>query len=131
MLEPGRFRIPRNRHEAAHLAPDEVVRDLFPEDVTARLILTHTRPEPLLGTIRPLDTGHGRTVALGYVNAGGTLDVAGLLFRNRTTWGHAVREAAGLLDMPVTDLLSDDEIAALEGKRSAHDVIIPAPRRIG
>ena len=39
----------------------------------------------MLGVLAPLVTG-ASTVALGYANAGGTLDVDGLLFVNRCSW---------------------------------------------
>lgn len=47
----------------------------------ARLFVTHTRPEPVLGVLGPLHTGP-RTSGLGYVNQGGTLSTPGMLFVN-------------------------------------------------
>src|SRR5207237_1367924 len=49
MLEPGRFRTPRGARETAHAASSDLASVLYPASVEARLFLTHTRPEPLLG----------------------------------------------------------------------------------
>jgi phosphoketolase len=83
MLEPGRFREARGEREAGHQAPDAVRARLYPDAVPARVFLTHTRPETVLGVLKPLVTGPA-TVALGYTNHGGTLSVGGLLFVNQT-----------------------------------------------
>lgn len=83
LLEPGRFRAPRDSAEAAALSPEETRQALFPERVRLRVFVTHTRPETLLGVCRPLDLGPERTLAFGYSNHGGTLDTAGLLLANR------------------------------------------------
>ncbi|MEO8161076.1 MAG: xylulose 5-phosphate 3-epimerase, partial [Arenimonas sp.] len=83
--EPGRLRTPRDAREARHVAGDESLLSLFPPGLP-RVFVTHTRPEPYLGVLRRIDSGPATTRALGYINRGGTLDVAGLLFANRTTW---------------------------------------------
>ena len=54
----------------------------------------------------------------------GTLTTEGMLFVNRCTWAHIVLEAARLLKVPVTKLLSKKEIAALNGKANPEGVII-------
>jgi phosphoketolase len=124
MLEPGRFRHPRSGAEAAHLAPEGVRRALYPEDAAVRhLVLSHTRPEPVAGVLAPLHAGR-RVTVLGYISRGGTLDTAGLLFVNRSTWAHVVAAAARLLDRPLEALLNDDERAALSGKTAPADVVI-------
>lgn len=123
MIEPGRFRLPRDQGELAHAAPAQVVRELYPESVPSRVFLTHTRPEPLLGALQPLHTGHQRTAALGFVNQGGTLNTQGMLFVNRATWGHVLLEAARVLDLDREKLLSSEELAALRGKTSPEGVI--------
>ncbi len=51
MIEPGRFRTPRTEREKAHLTLARVQSDLYPEGVPARLFVTHTRPEVLLGVL--------------------------------------------------------------------------------
>jgi phosphoketolase len=115
MMEPGRFIAPRDGRERAAAAPREVVEGLFPEHSTSRVFLTHTRPESLAGIIRPLDTGEGRTKILGYINHGGTLDVAGMLFANRCTWAHALSAGAEAVGVPLEELLSAEEISAVTG----------------
>ncbi|MDO8532393.1 MAG: xylulose 5-phosphate 3-epimerase [Dehalococcoidia bacterium] len=124
MQEPGRFRASRNDGERHHAAPASLVRDLYPGHLEARVFLVHTRPEPMLGVLGPLNTGYGRTAAFGFRGAGGTLTVSGMLFVNGCTWGHVVRECSRVLGMEEALLLTQEERAALDGKRSPNGVII-------
>ncbi len=123
VLEPGRFRIARDEHEAAVQADASVLEALFPARVQYRVLLTHTRPEVLLGHARLLDLGPTRTVALGYVNQGGTLDTEALLFANRCTWADAVAALARLSGHDPQDWLSAEEWAAVCGEGDPYDVI--------
>jgi phosphoketolase len=125
LLEPGRFRCARSHSEAAHLASAAVSERLFPTMAQARLFVTHTRPEPLLGLLGALHTG-AQTCGLGYINLGGTLDTPGMHFVNRCSWAHCVSEAARLLNVPREELLSQAEVQALDGRASPHGVIVPA-----
>jgi len=125
MLEPGRFRIPRTKGERTHMASRDLQDLLYPAGVTGRIFVTHTRPEPLIGILQPLHTGYGNTVALGFVGCGGTLTVDGMLFVNRCTWAHILKEAADILKLPREELLSKEELASLDGRASPHGVIIP------
>jgi phosphoketolase len=125
VLEPGRFRAPRGDREAAHAAPAALRARLFPDAAEARVFVCHTRPEPMLGILQPLTTGR-RSAALGFINAGGTLTVSGLLFVNRCSWAHVIAAAARVLDASLAAWLSADEIAALEGRRSPEGVLLPA-----
>jgi len=122
MLEPGRFRAARGARERRHTVPDEVRARLYPDGVPARLFLTHTRPEPLLGTVRPLDSGP-ETAALGFRNHGGTLSVGGMLHVNRATWAHCLEAVAPLLRIDRSVLLSPEEMAALDGERAPEGII--------
>jgi phosphoketolase len=124
MLEPGRFRQPRSAAEQAHLASQSLRDTLYPASVTARVFVTHTRPEPLLGTLQPLGTGP-QTTALGFVNQGGTLNTAGMLFVNRATWAHIVQAAGRVLGLSAEQLLSEVERDALAGKVNPTGIIIP------
>jgi phosphoketolase len=124
MLEPGRFRRPRSEGEREHLASAELRDDLYPESVDARVFVTHTRPEPILGMLQPLNTGHGRTSALGFIVQGGTLTVPGMQFVNRSTWAHIVQESAVLLGLKREELLAPEELAALDCQASPEGVII-------
>jgi phosphoketolase len=124
MLEPGRFRTPRSDGEAAHAAEGRLVQDLYPGSVEARVFVTHTRPEPLLGALQPLHTGHRKTKGLGYIGKGGTLTAPGMLFVNRSTWAHIVETVANVLETPREDILSVDELAAIDFKRSPEGVLI-------
>lgn len=112
--EPGRFRTPRDEREAAFVCSRALMQKLFGEP-QARLLLTHTRPETLLGTLRPIDLGPSRTRALGYRNRGGTLDTFGMLFANCCTWAHGISEIAQALGRPLLDFLSEEEAAAVGG----------------
>lgn len=116
LLEPGRFRNPRDSYEAAHMVSSEQREMLFPQTSVVRVFLTHTHPEPFLGIIRPLDTGNSQTRALGYINHGGTLDVAGMLFANQCTWAHIVTAVADALGLQPSDLLTAEELAANYGE---------------
>lgn len=123
--EPGRYRAPRDGDEAAYAHADVAVRALFPPD-RPRVFLTHTRPEPFLGVLRRIDTGPATTAALGFVNRGGTLDVPGLLFANRSTWGHVVDAAARSLGLARSTLLSKAECAAIDGTGHPDALLHPA-----
>ena len=112
--EPARYRAPRDPGETRYAHADAQVRRLFPRS-GPRVFVTHTRPEPFLGALRRLDTGPATTRALGFVNRGGTLDVPGLLFANRSTWAHVVDAAASVLAVPRDDFLSTPELAAIDG----------------
>ncbi len=125
LLEPGRFRHARSHAEESHLAPAAVRERLFPAMAQARLFVTHTRPEPLLGLLGALHTG-AQTCGLGYINQGGTLDTPGMHFVNRCSWAHGVAEAARLLNVPREELLSQAEMQALDGRASPHGIIVPA-----
>jgi phosphoketolase len=120
LLEPGRFRSPRDAAEAQHTIAPRACADLFPPAAQVRVFLSHTRPEPLAGLLRPLDTGPDRTRFLGYVSRGGTLDTFGLLFANRCTWAHALAEVAAASERPLEELLSPEEAAAVRGAADPH-----------
>lgn len=123
LLEPGRFRVPRDGYEAERQASDSVMNALFPAAVKQRVFLTHTRPEILLAHTRLLDLGPKNTLALGYVNQGGTLDAEGLLFANRCTWADALAALARLADIEPTEWLTAEEWAAIQGQGDPYDVI--------
>jgi phosphoketolase len=122
LLEPGRFRAPRGEREARHAVSAALRERLYPDAVAARIFLTHTRPEPMLGVLASLAAGD-RAVVLGFVNHGATLEVEGMLFLNRATWAHVVDAAARVIAVPRADLLTDDEQAALDHRRSPVGVI--------
>ena len=125
MLEPGRFRLPRDAGEIAHAASEKLIEQLYPDSVLPRIFVSHTRPEPILGTLQPLSTGHQHTAALGFINEGGTLNRYGMLFMNHCTWGHILAETARILKMQPDDLLSVEEVKAIRGQTSPEGVIIP------
>ncbi|TCT25689.1 xylulose 5-phosphate 3-epimerase [Thermomonas haemolytica] len=125
LAEPGRFRAPRDPEEARYVHSDTAVQALFPVR-RPRVFVTHTRPEPFLGALRRLDTGPTTTAALGFVNRGGTLDVPGLLFANRSTWAHVVDAAAHVLGQSRGRLLSEAELAAVDGRGDPATILRPA-----
>lgn len=124
LLEPGRFRIPRDAGELANAAPASQVQFLYPDTIPSRVFLTHTRPEPMMGALQPLHTGYRHTRCLGFVNQGGTLDKDGMLFINRCTWAHVVAEVAQVLDVPTDDWLSPEELDGLHGRRSPQGSLV-------
>lgn len=115
LLEPGRFRNPRDGREAKAVVEPSVVGRVFPGDEATRVFVVHTRPELFLGTVRRIDTGPERTTCLGYLNRGGTLDAFGMLFTNRSTWAHIVDAAARLDELDARELLDEDERDAVAG----------------
>ncbi|MEK8088380.1 xylulose 5-phosphate 3-epimerase [Thermithiobacillus plumbiphilus] len=123
MIEPGRFRDPRGRREAAWQAPEALRQQLYPETLPHRVFVTHTHPELMAGVLRPLDSGH-TTIFLGFTNHGGTLDTPGMLFVNRQSWAHIVRAAARSLGREVRDFLEPEEIDALERRRTPEGILI-------
>jgi phosphoketolase len=123
--EPGRFRAPRDSIEADFTVGDGEFAVLFPPQLP-RVIVTHTRPEPMLGLLRRLDGGPDRTVARGYISRGGTLDVAGMLFANRCSWAHLVDAAAPLAGWARDDLLTSEERNAVDGRGHPADLSHPS-----
>jgi len=123
MLEPGRFRRPRTPREKEHTVSRERVAQLYPLSTAARVFLTHTRPEPLLGVLAPLCTGPS-TVGLGFMGLGGTLNVGGMLFVNHSTWAHCLDAVASLLGLPRSDLLTPAELAAIDRHAQPHGVVV-------
>ncbi|BAW80715.1 d-xylulose 5-phosphate/d-fructose 6-phosphate phosphoketolase [Candidatus Nitrosoglobus terrae] len=121
ILEPGRLRIPRDAIERAFVDDDATVQSLFPPDLP-RVILTHTRPEPMIGLLRRIDNGPMKTKTLGYISRGGTLDVTGMLFANRCTWAHAVDAAAKVTGWPRESLLNPRQCAAIDGRGDPADL---------
>lgn len=124
VLEPGRFRRARSPAERAHQS--EARPALFPDRTPCLVLVTHTRPEPMLGLLEPLQAP-ARCAALGYVSKGGTYDTPGLLFVNRSSWAHVVAEAARLLGLERERLLDAAERDALDGRRNPQGVVVPAP----
>lgn len=114
IIEPGRLREPRDDLEAHFVLSDREVEALFPPDLP-RILVTHTRSEPMIGILRRLDGGRTRFRALGYRNRGGTLDANGMLFASKCAWAHLVQEAATLLGRKREDVLNEAECAALDG----------------
>lgn len=121
ILEPGRFRKPRDELERRYVVHDTTIEALFPQDVP-RVIISHTRPEPMLGILRRLDGGPARTSGMGYANRGGTLDVFGMLFANHCTWAHAIDAATTLLKVERAQLLSEEEMLAIDGRGDPNNV---------
>jgi phosphoketolase len=114
VFEPGRFRNARDACENEIVVRDDVLRSLFPKGL-GRVFATHTRPEPMAGVLRRLDTSQECSRFAGFINRGGTLDVAGMLFTNRSTWAHLVQACAELLGHQPERLLDQVELAALSG----------------
>jgi len=115
VIEPGRLRAPRDYLEATFVLDDDALRTLFPPGLP-RILLSHTRPEPMLGVLRRLDDGPSKTRALGYISRGGTFDVAGMLFANRCSWAHAVDAAAAVAGWPRETVLNAAHRRAIDGK---------------
>lgn len=114
--EPGRFRQPRDAHEAAVCASEFERERLFPHRLRRRVGLTHMRPEVFRGHLYSLFPELSHTRVLGYLNQGGTLNVAGMLFANECSWGHVLAACAQVMEQPPGEWLSSAELAAVEGR---------------
>jgi phosphoketolase len=115
VMEPARLRTPRDLIEASVTASPAELNLAFPPGLP-RVLVTHTRPEPMQGLLRRIDPGPDRMLSLGYIGHGGTLDVFGMQFANHCTWGHIVEAAAKVLKAPDSDLLDPCEATAIAGK---------------
>ncbi|MDR7191998.1 xylulose 5-phosphate 3-epimerase [Luteimonas terrae] len=124
IIEPGRLRIPRDDIEAAFVLDDAALTGLFPPGLP-RVLISHTRPEPMLGVLRRLDDGPAKTRALGYISRGGTFAVPGMLFANRCTWAHAVDAAAAVAGWSRDAVLDADARRALDGTGTPADLRLP------
>ncbi len=118
LQEPGRFTIPRDELEAEYAASEELIQGIFPGEITRRIMLTHMRPEIFRGHLHKLlpDPQHSRV--LGYINRGGTLDEAGMLFTNRSSWAHVVAAAAEVSGVEPAQWLEEEELKAVQGQGS-------------
>lgn len=114
MVEPGRFRQPRDGMEAEYVHSPERIAQLIPY-VRHRVFVCHTHAEVITGVLRPLDTGARDSKFFGYRNRGGTLDVFGMLYANQQTWAHLVSNVCELLSLDEQQFLSEGEIAAVRG----------------
>ena len=116
MVEPGRFRIARDEEEARIVHGDEILANLLPGSIRARVFVSHTRAEPIVGLLRRFDTGPASSAFLGFTNRGGTLDTPGMLFANRCTWAHIVAACARTLGESVNQYLTPAEEEAEQGR---------------
>lgn len=115
LQEPGRFRQPRDAWEAQGITGAERAEQLFPAACSRRVLLTHMRAEVARGHAWLLLGDAKQHRVLGYRNRGGTLDEAGMLFANKASWAHVIEAAAELLDKPLSELLTAQELAAVQG----------------
>ncbi|MDO9247278.1 MAG: xylulose 5-phosphate 3-epimerase [Phenylobacterium sp.] len=115
VLEPGRLRAPRDALEAECTLADAEIEAAFPRALP-RVLVSHTRPEPMQGLLRRIDGGGDQLISRGYIGRGGTFDVFGMLFANRCTWAHLIEAAARSLDVSPRDLLTEPELKAVAGR---------------
>ena len=132
VLEPGRFRAPRSAREAAHAAPLRArSRALCARrSAPARVFLVAHAARADARRARAAPHRPARRAALGYLGAGGTLDVDGLLYVNRSSWAHVLRALARVRRRSTRRPISTPrERAALDGRRNPTGVIVPPSRR--
>ena len=116
LQEPGRFREPRDTLEQKSCMSEFERERLLPSRLHRRVALTHMRPEVFRGHLHTLFPDPARSRVLGYINRGGTLNEAGMLFTNRCSWGHVLAACACVMDKPPGEWLSSAELAAVEGR---------------
>lgn len=124
VVEPGRFRIARDKLEAEFVASDAELAEFFPAGLP-RVVVSHTRPEPMAGVLRRIDRGPRTTRFLGFRNRGGTLDTAGLLFANGATWAHIVNQGCDTMGISTAPHLSAEEMRAIQFEGDPHLVMNP------
>jgi phosphoketolase len=117
--EPGRLRDPRDHLEAKACLSELDRERLFPRRMNRRVALTHMRPEVFRGHLHPLFPHPATSQVLGYINRGGTLNEAGMLFANQCSWAHTLVACAQVMDKPPGEWLSSAELAAVEGRGDA------------
>ncbi len=116
IIEPGRFRIPRDEIEEKYVHRDEKLAEIIPT-IRNRIFVCHTHAEVMTGVLRRLDTGSSSSCFMGYRNRGGTLDTLGMQYANKQTWAHIVIEAGKILQQdanawlaePVRQLLNESD----------------------
>ncbi|MFL1468112.1 xylulose 5-phosphate 3-epimerase [Marinobacter sp. HN1S83] len=116
LQEPARFRQPRDACEATVCLSEFERERLFPARLHRRVALTHMRPEVFRGHLHRLFPEPRQSRVLGYINRGGTLNEAGMLFANRCSWAHALTACANVMERPPGEWLSSTELAAVEGQ---------------
>ncbi len=116
IIEPGKFRIPRDHRESSYVHAEAQLAALLPP-VAKRVFVSHTRAEIMAGVLRRLDTGADTSRFLGYRNRGGTLDTFGMQFANGQSWGHILSAVTEQLpDVLLHDLLDARQVSALQGR---------------
>jgi phosphoketolase len=118
VIEPGKFRKPRNKGEEEHLAPKKIVDNLFPFSARKMLLLTHNRPEVIEGVMQPILKDR-QFSAHGFIGEGGTLDINGMLFVNKCSWAHIVAEVADFTETKYSKILTETE------QRAINNIISP------
>lgn len=115
LLEPGKFRSTRDEWEKEHNASKKIWDSVLPKNIEHVLLATHTRPEVITGAISPLLSGRNLVLS-GFINRGGTLSVAGMLFVNKCSWLHMLGNASKMLELNIKQILSPTELKVLDGK---------------
>ncbi|UZE94514.1 phosphoketolase family protein [Alkalimarinus alittae] len=125
ILEPTRFRDPRDVIENTFCQTEDVCTTLFPIHMKVRVFVTHTRPQALKGLLSQVLMKESSVSSrfLGYLNRGGTFDTAGMLFINQCSWAHIVKNAVELSELSLPDYLSSHEIDAIEFKSNPRKVM--------
>ena len=96
LLEPGKFRAPRDTHEADYCHSDERLQALLPQ-CKVQVVVSHTGADVIAGVLRRLDLGPQRSAFMGYKNHGGTLNLEGLQRVNSQTPDDIAKKAKHML----------------------------------
>jgi len=112
MVQPGRFRLPRDQRETQEVHAHAAIKKIIPE-IEKRIVVTHTHAEVMAGVLRSLDNGVKHTRFMGYRNRGGTFDVLAMQYANRQSWAHVLAEAGEMLAIKLDEFLSREEVEAL------------------
>ena len=123
LYEPGRFRVARDQWEAEIIVDDAQRSVLFPAHIKQRLFFCHGHGDNQLSVCRSLDLGPDRTLTLGYINQGGTLDSDGMLFANKSTWAHGAYQLSQRLAVAPDNWLNEEELQAVLATGSPYAII--------
>lgn len=98
IVEPSKFRQPRDTLEADCTLSDEKIEEIIPR-CNKRIFVLHTHTDIMTGVLRRLDTGINNSYFLGYENRGGTLDVAGMQLLNGQDSEHIFSACVDVLNL--------------------------------
>ncbi len=122
IMEPGKFRVARNLGEEEHLASTKFLQALLPNTIENIVLVSHTRAEIIVGMLQNI-LNKRNFKALGFINQGGTLGIDDMLYVNKSSWAHILKNISQILNIDSRIVLSHEERQVLNGERSPDGII--------